>query len=66
MNDNIGVYMYGDNAVKSMSIVSRLDDYTISIKGYYEENVIIKNPKNLSNIIEVYKQLEETQRTLNN
>lgn len=69
MNDNIGVYMYGDNAVKFMSIVSRLDDYTISIKGYYEdyeENVIIKNPKNLSNIIEVYKQLEETQRTLNN
>lgn len=69
MNDNIGVYMYGDNAVKFMSIVNRLDDYTISIKGYYkdyEENVIIKNPKNLSNIIEVYKQLEETQRTLNN
>ena len=69
MNDNIGVYMYGDNAVKFMSIVNRLDDYTISIKGYYkdyEENIIIKNPKNLSNIIENYRQLEETQRNFKN
>lgn len=68
MNDNIGVFMYGKNMAKFINIVSSLNDYTISIKGYYEEyekNIIITNPANFTNIKDVYMELINMQENLN-
>lgn len=69
MNDNIGVYMYGENAAGFINLVSSLNNYTISIKGVYEgyeENVVIKNPENLSNIKDVYMKLLQKQEEIDN
>ena len=69
MNDNIGVFMYEKNAAEFINLVSSLNNYTISIKGVYEdyeENIVIKNPENLNNMKDVFMKLLRKQEEIDN
>ena len=54
---DIGVVMYGTNLNNFVNLVSSLSDYTISIGNENDENVVIKNPKNLCNIRDAIEKL---------
>lgn len=61
---SIGVYMLGENMRNFINIISSLDNYTISIRSDYGNNVIINNPENFNNIKDVYMKLIENQKEL--
>lgn len=61
---SIGVYMFGENMRKFIDTISSLENYTISIRSDYGNNVIINNPENFNNIKDVYMKLLENQKEL--
>lgn len=55
--DNIGVFIFGDEYKKFIQLISSLDDYVISIRSVYGQNLILRNPENLNNILDAYKKI---------
>lgn len=55
--DNIGVFIFGDEYKKFIQLISSLDDYVISIRSVYGQNLILRNPENLNNILDTYKKI---------
>lgn len=56
--------MFGENMRKFIDTISSLENYTISIRSDYGDNVIINNPENFNNIKDVYMKLLENQKEL--
>lgn len=56
-NDNIGVIISGDRYMYFLQLINELEDYTISIRSEEGQNIIIQNPDNFNNILNVYKKI---------
>lgn len=56
-NDNIGVFISGDRYMYFLQLINKLEDYTISIRSVEGQNLIIRNPENFNNILNVYKKV---------
>lgn len=56
-NDDIGVIMTKSNIANFINLVSRLTNYSILLKSDYNTSVLIQKPRNLANIMEVYRKV---------